>query len=70
MSKIESLVKQAGGETYTGIFGSPNSVKFCGEELDRFVQLLVEEVAQHLTNIGQDAVREQVEKFAEDLLNR
>jgi hypothetical protein len=69
MSKIESLVKQAGGETYTGIFGSPNSVKFCGEELDRFVQLLVEEVAQHFSAAGLEMTRRQVEKFTEDLLN-
>jgi hypothetical protein len=44
--RIESLMKQAGGEFYEGFAGSPNSIKFTEEEFEKFAELIVRECAK------------------------
>jgi hypothetical protein len=43
--RIRQLAEQAGGEFYTGFFGSPNSIKFMESDLENFAQLIVKECA-------------------------
>ena len=45
--RIRQLAEQAGGEFYTGFFGSPNSINFKESDLEKFAQLIVRECANH-----------------------
>ena len=45
--RIKLLAEQAGGEFYTGFFGSPNSINFKESDLEKFAQLIVRECANH-----------------------
>ena len=41
--RIRQLAEQAGGEFYTGFFGSPNSIKFKESDLEKLAELIVRE---------------------------
>ena len=42
---IKRLATLAGGEFYEGFLGSPNSIKFTEDELQKFAELIVRECA-------------------------
>ena len=50
--RIKLLAEQAGGEFYTGFFGSPNSINFKESDLEKFAELIVRECCQKLENDG------------------
>ena len=55
--RIKKLAEQAGGEFYTGFFGSPNSIKFKESDLEKFAEFLVRECINTLEFHGfEDAV--------------
>ena len=55
--RIRQLAEQAGGEFYTGFFGSPNSIKFKESDLEKFAELIVEKCVSTLEFHGfEDAV--------------
>jgi hypothetical protein len=41
--QIRELAEQAGGEFYTGFFGSPNSINFKESDLEKFAELIAAE---------------------------
>lgn len=41
--RIKLFAELTGGEFYTGFAGSPNSVKFMEQDLEKFVGLIVQE---------------------------
>ena len=71
--RIKKLAEQAGGEFYTGFFGSPNSIKFKESDLEKFAEFLVKECMQSIektidTNCDTDSEKMGCEFAITDLL--
>ena len=49
-TKMQNLVAAAGGECYAGFAGSPNTVKFTEEQLEKMVKLVLEEASSKVRN--------------------
>ena len=61
--RIKKLAEQAGGEFYTGFFGSPNSIKFKESDLEKFAEFLVKECSNFLKDtLDDDFAAEQLEE--------
>ena len=50
--RIKRLATLAGGEFYEGFLGSPNSIKFTEDELQKFAELIVRESAELLYDLS------------------
>ena len=48
--RIKRLATLAGGEFYEGFLGSPNSIKFTEDELQKFAELIVERCLSMIEN--------------------
>ena len=54
--RIKRLATLAGGEFYEGFLGSPNSIKFTEDELQKFAELIVKDVCNivlHFTDVDE-----------------
>ena len=63
--RTQALLTQSGFRIFgtkvvAGDFGSSGNATACAPKL---IELIIQDACQHLTNIGQDYAREQLEKY-------